>query len=153
MPESDSAPKKTQKMIKIKTMANFFRKIIFRFSITKGKWPLPVQENLDHMGKNGCQKRILHPKKHRKQSFLSMRYVKKKFSVDQCYGLWKIVILPYGCSCILDTCYTVPFFPGLHGFQQYTARLNTLAKRDLPGGVEKVYYAKKQGRNSASDEK
>ena len=72
-------------MIKIKTMANFFWKIIFRFSITKGKWPLPVQENPDHMGKNGCQKRILHPKKHRKQSFLSIVYF-NFFSVDQCYG-------------------------------------------------------------------
>ena len=58
-------------MIKTMNMANCFRKIIFWFSITKGKWPLPVQENLDHMGKNGCQKRILHPKKHRKQSFLA----------------------------------------------------------------------------------
>ena len=61
-------------MIKTMTMANCFRKIIFRFSITKGKWPLPVQENPDHMGKNGCQKRILHPKKHRKQSFLSIAH-------------------------------------------------------------------------------
>ena len=68
----DSAPRKTQKMTKtMTTMANCFRKIIFRFSITKGKWPLPVQENPDHMGKNGCQKRILHPKKHKKQSFFS----------------------------------------------------------------------------------
>ena len=65
------------------TMANCFRKIIFRFSITKGKWSLPVQENPDHMGKNGRQKRILHPKKHRKQSFLAMAHFNIIF-VDQC---------------------------------------------------------------------
>ena len=60
-------------------MAICFRKIIFRFSITKGKLTLPVQENSDHMGKNGCQKWILHPKKHRKQSFLAIAHFKKKF--------------------------------------------------------------------------
>ena len=67
-------------MIKTMTMANCFRKIIFRFSITKGKWPLPVQENPDHMGENGCQKRIIHPKKHRKPRGKSLSKMCTRFS-------------------------------------------------------------------------
>ena len=64
-------------------MANCFRKIVFRFSITKGKWPLPVQEDLHHMRKNGCQKRILHPKNLGNSHFWRKRN-SIFFSVDQC---------------------------------------------------------------------
>ena len=32
------------------------------------EWPYSVQQNLDVMGKNGCQNRIQRPKKHRKWS-------------------------------------------------------------------------------------
>ena len=40
----------------------------------------PVYQNLDAVGKNGCDFRIARPKKHRKWSYSSIVSFKKKFS-------------------------------------------------------------------------
>ena len=43
--------------------AKRFRKVIFQISVAMKKWPLSVQENLDHMTENGCRKQVSSPQK------------------------------------------------------------------------------------------
>ena len=53
---------------------HFFQKIKFLISIEMKKQPLSIQQNLDDMEENRWQKRIPHPKKHRKRSQTSIVY-------------------------------------------------------------------------------
>ena len=46
--------------------------IMKKNSIKSKKWPYSVQQNLDHMRQNGCQKRIPRVRKHRKQYKVSI---------------------------------------------------------------------------------
>ena len=73
---SDSSPQKTQKTTILVKILGPWRKMIFQISIKRKKWPVSVQQNLDHMRQNGCQKRIPRVRKHRKQYQLSRGHSK-----------------------------------------------------------------------------
>ena len=74
----------TLKNIQKIVIVHFFS-IFFQFSIEMRKFLLPVQPNLDVMEKKGCHIQIQRPKKHRRWSYSSFVYFKKKFFVTQCY--------------------------------------------------------------------